>query len=141
MSMLFYFVLKSTTLQFYYPIKTIPTIKQQTTNYKKVVHPKSYDMLQYAVDNSKTKVTLTTNGTLLNEKRMNKLLKTGLHMIDVSVDAFEAKTYSKIRVGGDLEITQKNIFKLIEMNKANNQPSNNSKIHRPNIKPSSTYNF
>ena len=28
-----------------------------------------------------------------------------------------------------------------EMNKANNQPSNNSKIHRPNIKPSSTYNF
>ena len=33
---------------------------------------------QDAVENSKTKVTLTTNGTLLNEKRMYKILKTGL---------------------------------------------------------------
>ena len=62
-----------------------------------------------AVENSKTKVTLTTNGTLLNEKRMYKALKTGFHMIDISTDAYSNETYKKIRVGGDLNITQSNI--------------------------------
>ena len=80
-----------------------------TSNGEPLVHPKSYDMIQYAVSNSGTKVTLTTNGTLLNEKRMKKLLDTGLHMIDISIDAFHDKTYKKVRVGGNLEITKKNL--------------------------------
>ena len=72
-------------------------------------------MILYAVNNSGTKVTLTTNGTLLNEKRMMKLLDTGLHMIDVSIDAFYNETYKKVRVGGDLDITKKNVLKLIQL--------------------------
>ena len=56
-------------------------------------------MIQDAVENSGTKVTLTTNGTLLNEKRMFKILKTGPHMIDISTDAASNDTYKKIRVG------------------------------------------
>ena len=64
-------------------------------------------MIQYAVDHSNTKVTLTTNGTLLNEKKMIKLLDTGINLIDVSIDAFENDTYKKVRVGGDLDITKK----------------------------------
>ena len=39
-----------------------------TSNGEPLVHPKSYEMINYAVTNSNTKVTLTTNGTLLNEK-------------------------------------------------------------------------
>ena len=74
-------------------------------------------MIYDAVSNSGSKVTLTTNGTLLNEKKMNKLLDTGLHMIDISLDAFYKVTYSKVRVGGDLEITKKNVLKIIEMSK------------------------
>ena len=74
-------------------------------------------MIQDAVENSNTKVTLTTNGTLLNEKRMSKLLKTGLHMIDISTDAASNETYKKIRVGGDLNITQSNILKLLKLRK------------------------
>ena len=46
-------------------------------------------------------VTLTTNGTLLNKKKMKKLLDTGLHMIDISIDAFKEETYSK---GKKLEV-------------------------------------
>ena len=38
-----------------------------TSNGESLVHPKSYEMILYAVQNSGTKVTLTTNGTLLNE--------------------------------------------------------------------------
>ena len=55
-------------------------------------------MIQDAVENSGTKVTLTSNGTLLNEKRMSKILKTGLHMIDISIDAMSNETYKKVRL-------------------------------------------
>ncbi|MDA7830936.1 MarR family EPS-associated transcriptional regulator [Candidatus Pelagibacter sp.] len=86
-----------------------------TSNGEPLVHPKSYEMLTYAVENSGTKVTLTTNGTLLKEKKMLKLLESGIHMIDVSIDAAKNKTYEKIRVNGDLDITKKNVIKLIEL--------------------------
>ena len=96
-----------------------------TSNGEPLVHPKSYEMIQYAVEKSNTKVTLTTNGTLLNEKKMKKLLDTGLHMIDISVDAFSNETYAKVRVGGNLDITKKNIFKLLDLR---NQTEKKTKI-------------
>ena len=105
-------------------IKEVSTIGRGITKYirytsngEPLVHPKSYNMIQDAVENSHTKVTLTTNGTLLNEKRMSKLLETGLHMIDISTDAASNETYKKIRVGGDLNITQSNILKLLKLRK------------------------
>lgn len=97
--------------------KGITKYIRYTSNGEPLVHPKSYDMIQDAVENSLTKVTLTTNGTLLNEKRMAKLLKTGLHMIDISTDAASNETYKKIRVGGDLNVTQSNILKLLRLRK------------------------
>jgi len=97
--------------------KDITKYIRYTSNGEPLVHPKSYEMIQYAVDNSKTKITLTTNGTLLNEKKMTKLLDTGLHMIDISIDAFEDDTYKKVRVGGDLKITRKNVLKILELKK------------------------
>ncbi len=85
-----------------------------TSNGEPLVHPKSYEMIHEAVKNSGTKVTLTTNGTILNEKRIKKLMSTGLHMIDISIDAFKNETYEKIRVNGDLNITKKNVLNLIK---------------------------
>ena len=86
-----------------------------TSNGEPLVHPKSYEMINYAIDYSDTKVTLTTNGTLLNEKKMLKLLNSGLHMIDISIDAVNASTYSKIRVNGDFNKTKSNVLKLINL--------------------------
>jgi MoaA/NifB/PqqE/SkfB family radical SAM enzyme len=91
-----------------------------TSNGEPLVHPMSYEMIYRSVKFSKTKVTLTTNGTLLNKKRMEKIFDTGLHMIDVSIDAYDPKTYSKVRVGGDLEITKKNVINFIKIAKKNN---------------------
>ena len=62
-------------------------------------------MLKYAVNYFGTKVTLTTNGTLLTGNKVEKLLDTGVNVIDVSIDAFSKDTYSKVRVNGNLEIT------------------------------------
>lgn len=96
-----------------------------TSNGEPLVHPKSYEIIYDAVKNSGTKVTLTTNGTILNEKRIKKLMSTGLHMIDVSIDAYEDETYAKIRVNGNLKVTRKNVINLI---KFKNEINANTKI-------------
>ena len=88
-----------------------------TSNGEPLIHPKIYDMLDYAVKNSGVFVTLTTNGTLLNEERIEKLLSCGLHLIDISIDAFRPETYKKIRLNGNLENTRRNVLKLIEIKK------------------------
>lgn len=78
-----------------------------------LVHPKGYEMIEYAARNSGVFVTLTTNGTIMNEKRTRRLLDSGVHMIDISIDAFTAETYSKVRVKGDLNVTRTNVLNLI----------------------------
>ncbi|MDH5638850.1 MAG: radical SAM protein [Nitrospinota bacterium] len=85
-----------------------------------LIHPKAYEMIQYAVENSGTLVTLTTNGTILNEKKLQPILDAGINLIDFSVDALSPEVYSQIRRGGELERTQENIFKTMRMIKSSN---------------------
>ena len=70
---------------------------------------------------------------------MKKLLDSGIHMIDISLDAHTNETYQKIRIGGDLNITSNNVLKLIELNEKSNyktkivvsfieQPQNSNEI-------------
>jgi len=47
------------------------------------------------VHHSSVLVALTTNGTIMNERRMGSLLESGLHLIDVSIDAFTPETYAR----------------------------------------------
>lgn len=84
-----------------------------TSNGEPLMHPKAHEMIHYAVEHSNTFVTLTTNGTILNENKLEMLLDSGLHMIDISIDAFHPDTYSKIR-GGRLEQVNRNILRMIE---------------------------
>jgi MoaA/NifB/PqqE/SkfB family radical SAM enzyme len=86
-----------------------------TSEGEPLIHPQCYDMMQYAVDHSGSFVTLTTNGTIMNEKRIGRLLNSGLHMIDISLDAYEDDTYAKIRVNGHLPTVRNNVLKLIDM--------------------------
>jgi len=86
-----------------------------TSNGEPLVHPQIYDMLELAVAESGVFVTLTTNGTILNEKRIEKLLASGLHMVDVSIDALTPETYARVRVNGKLEVTRKNVLTLLDM--------------------------
>jgi len=90
-----------------------------------LIHPHVYEMLEYAVRNSGVTVTLTTNGTLMNEKRSEHLLATGVDVIDISIDAFTPETYTKIRVNGDLNVTRANVLRLLHMVK---QPSVHTKV-------------
>jgi MoaA/NifB/PqqE/SkfB family radical SAM enzyme len=86
-----------------------------TSEGEPLVHPHCYDMIELAVRHSGTLVSLTTNGTILNEKRVRRLLEAGLDVIDVSIDALTPETYAKIRVNGDLEVTRANVLRMIDM--------------------------
>lgn len=83
------------------------------SNGEPLAHPQAYDMIQAAVEHSGVYVTLTTNGKIMDEKRTRKLLDAGVHMIDISLDAFKPETYAKIRVKGNLAVTQGNVLRLI----------------------------
>lgn len=94
--------------------KGITQYIRYASNGEPLIHPQIYEMLKYAVDNSDTKVTLTTNGTLLNEQNIARLIDTGVDVVDISIDAFSAETYSKVRINGDLNITSGNAINLIK---------------------------
>lgn len=84
-----------------------------TSNGEPLIHKDWQHMLAYAVKNSGTTVTLTTNGVLLNEERIDQLVSTGIDLVDISIDAFYPETYSKIRKKGDLEVTRSNVESLL----------------------------
>lgn len=85
-----------------------------TSEGEPLTNPNLYEMLNHAVLQSGVTVTLTTNGTLLDDKRVEKLLETGVNLIDISIDAFTPETYAKIRVHGNLNITRSNVLNLIQ---------------------------
>jgi len=84
-----------------------------TANGETLLHPKIDEMIEYAAKYSKTKINITTNGQILTEKRVKKLLDAGVNVFDISLDAFKEETYKKIRVKGDLAKTRENVIRLI----------------------------
>lgn len=88
-----------------------------------LVHPRGYEMIEYAARNSGVYVTLTTNGTIMNEKRTRRLLDSGVHMIDISIDAATPETYAKVRVKGDLEVTRANVLNLLTWIRQSGSPT------------------
>ncbi|MEM3008115.1 MAG: radical SAM protein [Candidatus Nitrosotenuis sp.] len=73
--------------------------------------------IKYAVDAGIIDVLITTNGTLLTKTMSKKLIDAGLTKINVSLDAITDETYDKIRIGGNLKITVKNIHDFLELRK------------------------
>jgi MoaA/NifB/PqqE/SkfB family radical SAM enzyme len=115
--------------------KLVDEVRQHGRNYTQYIryssngepltHKFVFEMIEYAVRNSGVIVTLTTNGTIMNDKRIERLLATGVDVVDISIDAFSAETYAKIRIGGNLHVTRANVLNLIAMSK---QSSSKTKV-------------
>ena len=88
-----------------------------TSEGEPLIHPRIFEMLGYAVSRSQTTVSLTTNGTLLDERRIEKLLEIGVHVVDISIDAFSPETYAAVRVKGELDVTRPHVERLIQRSK------------------------
>jgi len=98
-----------------------------------LLHKDIVDFMVSAL-NKGAKVSLITNGSLLDAAKASCLLEAGIESIEVSVDTMNAEDYAKVRVGLDWETTYKNImntkklrdegdFKTLVMVSIINQPT------------------
>ncbi|MGQ9369478.1 radical SAM/SPASM domain-containing protein [Azospirillum sp. ST 5-10] len=82
-----------------------------------LLHPQLAEMIGYAVRTTGLPTNLTTNGMLLNRRRIDQLLDAGVAIFDISLDAASAEVYAGIRVNGDLSVARSNVEALIERNR------------------------
>jgi len=81
----------------------------------KKTSPSIFDMIKYAKNKGLKDVVLNSNANMLDLEAANELIDSGLDAIYIGLDAFKAKTYRKIRVGGDYEKTVRNVLNLIDL--------------------------
>jgi radical SAM protein with 4Fe4S-binding SPASM domain len=72
-----------------------------------------YEFIQFARDAGIIDVYLSTNGVLMTSAIIRKLIDAGLTRIQVSIDAHTKEVYDKVRPGGDLNMVQRNVEKLM----------------------------
>lgn len=77
-----------------------------------LLHPQMLELIEYAKGVG-AKVGLITNGSLLNSYAIHKLLAADIDAIDISADASDEETYSKVRVGLDFNNLLHNVKMLV----------------------------
>lgn len=80
-----------------------------------LLHPQIVEMIHYAKEKGITKIWLNTNGLLLDEKISRALLKAGLDLMEVSIDAATEETYRKIRIGSNFNLVIQNVIRYAEL--------------------------
>ena len=90
-----------------------------------LLNPELFDIIRYAKRHGSI-IKLDTNATLLNQKNINNLLKSGPSIISVSIDGMNKKGYEKIRIGARFETVIENLKNLIS---TRNKTRSKTKIH------------
>ena len=60
----------------------------------------------------------STNGHYLDDKNINRIIKSGLNHLIISLDGLDQKTYEKYRVNGNLPTVIEGIIRLVAAKKA-----------------------
>jgi len=71
---------------------------------------------------NEVEIATVSNGSLLDEKRIESLLSSGLDRIAISIDAYSRETYGKIRRGLSFERVVDNTIQLVRKGKEKNVP-------------------
>ncbi len=79
-----------------------------------LLHPKISDMISYT-KSAGCYVMMNTNATLLNEKKAEEILESGLDEISFSFDGANKETYEKIRKNAKFDVTLKNIIFFLNL--------------------------
>ncbi len=78
-----------------------------------MMHPRFFDMVSYAVQKG-TRVTTNTNLTLINARRAEQCVTSGLDTLHISIDGATAETYERIRVRGKFERVTRNVELVLD---------------------------
>jgi radical SAM protein with 4Fe4S-binding SPASM domain len=79
-----------------------------------MLHPRAVELMEYAKKVG-ARIGLITNGSLLTEDRSRRLIEAQVDMIEISADAGDAETYSKVRLGLNWETLVKNVKRVVEL--------------------------
>ena len=77
-----------------------------------MMHPRFFDMVEYAAQKG-VRVSTNSNLTLLNERRAERCIKSGLDTLSISIDGVSAETYERIRVRAHFERVVGNLERLL----------------------------
>jgi len=77
------------------------------------LHKDLFTMIEY-LRRRRIRSVVVTNGTLLNQQNVEKILESGLGALHVSIDSADPEVYKSIRVGARLENVTENLRKLVE---------------------------
>ena len=87
-----------------------------------LLHPRFFDMVQYAVARG-VAVSVNTNLTLLTPQKAERAATCGLHAIHVSVDGATPATYERIRVDARFDRLERNMRRLLDALARNASPT------------------
>lgn len=79
------------------------------------MHPKLPEMIRYAKQKGIMEILINSNGTLLNDKLSEEIIKAGIDTITFSFDSYEKKKYEAIRIGANFEKTVENIKNFVKI--------------------------
>lgn len=78
-----------------------------------MIHPNIFEMIRISRD-AGIRTGMSTNGTLLDEKRADQLLECGLDYVILAFDGATKETYEKYRTGAVFEKTRANILGFLD---------------------------
>lgn len=107
-----------------------------------LLHPKLIEFIQLCRQKGVPRVHLTTNGQLLNESKAIALLEAGLSSIDISIDAAEPDTYTRVR-GANLNRVESNVINFIQLRDRLQSPCQvrTSFVRNNNVSPEEEQKF
>ncbi len=82
-----------------------------------MLNPNFNEMVKVARD-SKIFVSSSTNGHFLNDENIERIIKSGLNHLIISLDGLDQQTYEKYRVNGDFKTVVEGIKRLVEARKS-----------------------
>jgi radical SAM protein with 4Fe4S-binding SPASM domain len=101
--------------------ETYTSIIDQFTNLRELhlqglgepmMHPRFFDMVEYAAKKG-IKVSTNSNLTLLNERRAERCVTSGLRYLHISMDGADPETYESIRVRAHFERVVANLERIL----------------------------
>ena len=84
-----------------------------------MIHPNIFEMIKITHD-AGIRTGMSTNATLMDDKRADMLLDSGLDYAILAFDGATKETYEKYRVGATFEKTRANILAFLEKKQARN---------------------
>jgi MoaA/NifB/PqqE/SkfB family radical SAM enzyme len=78
-----------------------------------MLHPRFFDMVEYAAQKG-VRVTTNTNLTLLNDKKVERCITSGLETLYFSIDGTTAETYENIRINAQFHRVISNLKLLVD---------------------------